>query len=130
MWPVTVVVPVVVALDYLGSASQGVKNVERVAWREQLWLIPFMVVGVLVGLWALREMGTTLLARLLGGFVVLYAIYQMLPLPDLRGSGESTAGPRVHTIFARRVMVIRLCLSGVCKPASPVSRGEGCVTGS
>jgi uncharacterized membrane protein YfcA len=50
VWPVTVVVPLVVALDYLGSASQGVKNVEEVAWREQLWLIPFMVVGVLVGL--------------------------------------------------------------------------------
>lgn len=27
MWPVTLVVPVVVALDYLGSASQGIKNV-------------------------------------------------------------------------------------------------------
>ncbi|HSL51291.1 MAG TPA: TSUP family transporter, partial [Candidatus Deferrimicrobiaceae bacterium] len=31
MWPVTTVVPIVVALDYLGSASQGVKNVDRVA---------------------------------------------------------------------------------------------------
>jgi len=104
MWPVTVVVPVVVALDYLGSASQGVKNVKRVAWREQLWLIPFMVVGVLVGLWALREMGTTLLARLLGGFVVLYAIYQMLPLPDLRGSHAAATycgflGGLVGTLF-------------------------------
>ena len=39
MWPVTVVVPVVVALDYLGSASQGVKNVKRVAWGEHRELI-------------------------------------------------------------------------------------------
>jgi len=45
MWPVTLVVPVVVALDYLGSASQGIKNVDQVAWPEQLVLIPFMVVG-------------------------------------------------------------------------------------
>ncbi|MGH7417083.1 MAG: sulfite exporter TauE/SafE family protein, partial [Candidatus Rokuibacteriota bacterium] len=26
-WPVTVVVPLVVALDYIGSASQGIRNV-------------------------------------------------------------------------------------------------------
>ena len=53
MWPVTLVVPVVVALDYLGSASQGIKNVDQVAWPEQLVLIPFMVVGVAAGLWLL-----------------------------------------------------------------------------
>ena len=28
-WPVTVVVPLVVALDYIGSASQGIRNVAR-----------------------------------------------------------------------------------------------------
>jgi uncharacterized membrane protein YfcA len=90
LWPVTVVVPLVVALDYLGSASQGVKNVEAVAWREQLWLIPFMVVGVLVGLWVLATMST--------------AIYQMLPLPELRGSRAAATycgllGGLVGTLF-------------------------------
>jgi hypothetical protein len=104
MWPVTVVVPLVVALDYLGSASQGVRNVEQVAWREQLWLIPFMVAGVLVGLWVLSHASTGLLARILGGFVVLYAIYQMLPLPDLRGSHVAASycgflGGLVGTLF-------------------------------
>jgi len=67
MWPVTLVVPVVVALDYLGSASQGIKNVDQVAWPEQLVLIPFMVVGVSVGLWLLYTVSTALLARFLGG---------------------------------------------------------------
>ena len=80
------VVPVVVALDYLGSASQGIKNVDQVAWAEQLVLIPFMVVGVAAGLWILHAVPTSLLARILGGFVIAYAIYQMLPLPELRGS--------------------------------------------
>jgi uncharacterized protein len=32
-WPVTVVVPLVVALDYIGSASQGIRNVDEVSWR-------------------------------------------------------------------------------------------------
>lgn len=104
LWPVTVVVPLVVVLDYLGSASQGVKNVEQVAWREQLLLIPFMVVGVLGGLWVLRVMSTGLLARILGAFVIVYAIYQMLPLPQLRGSRAAASycgllGGLVGTLF-------------------------------
>ncbi|HEX4994689.1 MAG TPA: hypothetical protein VFX87_06960 [Methylomirabilota bacterium] len=35
MWPVTLVVPIVVALDYLGSASQGIKSADQVAWGER-----------------------------------------------------------------------------------------------
>ena len=64
LWPVTLVVPVVVALDYLGSASQGIKNVDEVAWTEQLVLIPFMVIGVAVGLWLLYAVSTSVLARI------------------------------------------------------------------
>lgn len=104
MWPVTIVVPIVVALDYLGSASQGVKNVERVAWQEQLVLIPFMVVGVAAGLWLLAAVPTGRLAKILGGFVIAYAIYQMLPLPELRGSRVAAThcgflGGLVGTLF-------------------------------
>jgi uncharacterized protein len=120
LWPITVVVPLVVALDYLGSASQGVKNVERVAWREQLWLIPFMVVGVLAGLWVLRVMSTGVLARILGGFVIVYAIYQMLPLPELRGSRVAASycgflGGLVGTLFGTGgpFYVIYLSLRGL-----------------
>ena len=103
-WPVTIVVPLVVALDYLGSASQGVKNVTEVAWREQLVLIPFMVVGVAVGLWVLCATSTARLAQVLGAFVILYAIYQMLPLRDLRGSRLASTycgflGGLVGTLF-------------------------------
>ena len=104
MWPVTIVVPIVVALDYLGSASQGVGNVARVAWHEQLALIPFMIVGVAGGLWVLSAVPTALLARILGGFVIAYAIYQMLPLPEPRGSRAAATycgflGGLVGTLF-------------------------------
>src|ERR1700675_1431675 len=84
--PVPLVVPLVVLLDYLGSASQGLRNVERIAWREQLVLIPFMLVGVAVGLHLLTALPTRILARALGAFVIVYALYQFLPLPPLRGS--------------------------------------------
>lgn len=104
MWPVTLVVPIVVALDYLGSALQGIGNADRVAWREQAVLIPLMIVGVAGGVWALSAVPTTVLARVLGGFVIAYAIYQMLPLPELRASRAAATycgflGGLVGTLF-------------------------------
>lgn len=123
-WPVTIVVPLVVALDYLGSASQGVRNVSEVAWYEQLVLIPFMVVGVAAGLWVLHAMSTAVLAKVLGGFVVLYAIYQMLPVPELRGSRSASTycgflGGPVGTLFGTGgpFYVIYLNLRGVERTA-------------
>ena len=84
--PVTAVVPLVVSLDYLGSASQGIKNLDQIAWKEQLALVPFMLVGVGLGLYLLQAVPTAALARALGAFVIVYAVYQVLPLPALRGS--------------------------------------------
>jgi uncharacterized membrane protein YfcA len=86
VFPVQAVVPIIVLLDYVGSASQGIRNREAVAWREQLPLIPFTCVGVALGLTALKAMTSTSLAQALGAFVIVYAIYQLLPLPQLRGS--------------------------------------------
>jgi len=101
---VTAVVPVVVSLDYVGSAGQGVRNLERVAWAEQLTLVPFTLIGVALGLLVLRSVPTAVLSRVLGGFVVVYAFYQLLPLPPLRGSrvaaiGCGIMGGLVGTLF-------------------------------
>ena len=84
--PVPMVVPLVVSLDYIGSASQGLRNRDHIAWKEQLTLIPFMLVGIGVGLLVLRAIPTPVLGKVLGGFVIVYAVYQLLPLPALRGS--------------------------------------------
>jgi uncharacterized membrane protein YfcA len=84
--PVQMVVPVVVSLDYVGSGVQSVRNLGRVVWREQLTLLPFSLIGIGLGLVVLRGVSTTVLSRALGGFVIVYAVYQLLPLPPLRGS--------------------------------------------
>lgn len=84
-FPVQAVVPLVVFLDYVGSASQGLRNRELIVWREQLPLVPFAVIGIGVGLALLTVMTSTTLAHALGGFVIAYGIYQLLPLPELRG---------------------------------------------
>ncbi len=85
-FPVTVVVPLVVFLDYVGSASQGVKNRAHIVWKDQLPLIPFSLIGVGIGLFLLSAMSIPGLGKALGGFVLIYAIYQLLPLPTLQGS--------------------------------------------
>jgi len=86
VFPLPVVVPIIVFLDYVGSASQGIRNRRLIAWREQLPLIPFMLIGVAIGLTLLENLTSATLARALGAFVIVYAIYQLLPLPELRGS--------------------------------------------
>jgi uncharacterized membrane protein YfcA len=84
--PVPLVVPLVVSLDYIGSASQGMKNRDSVAWKEQLLLVPFMLVGIGAGLLLLHSISTVVLSKVLGGFVITYAVYQLLPLPALGSS--------------------------------------------
>lgn len=85
MFPLQIVVPVVVFLDYIGSASQGLSNRRLVAWREQLPLVPFTLMGVGIGLFLFKTLDSAVLAEALGGFIIVYAFYQLLPLPELRG---------------------------------------------
>ncbi len=84
-FPVQIVVPLVVFLDYVGSASQGIRNRKLIAWLEQLPLVPFTLIGVAIGLTLLKSMTSTSLAQALGGFIMVYAVYQLLPLPELKG---------------------------------------------
>jgi hypothetical protein len=45
-----------------------------------------MLVGIGVGLLVLHAIPSTILGKVLGGFVLVYAAYQLLPLPALYGS--------------------------------------------
>jgi uncharacterized membrane protein YfcA len=85
-FPVTMAVPLLVFLDYVGSVSQGLRNRDHIAWQEQLPLIPFTLVGVSLGLFLLKSVNATILAKALGGFIIVYAVYQWLPLRPLPGS--------------------------------------------
>ena len=78
--PLTVVVPLVVFLDYLGSASQGMNNRECIQWNEIWPLLPFSVIGVAVSLYIMDSVKPEMLSVALGGFIILFAFYQLLPL--------------------------------------------------
>jgi uncharacterized protein len=84
--PITAVVPLVVCLDYLGSISQGLKNRTHIAGRELVWLWPFMLIGVGAGLYLLKNVPTGQLTVALGVFILVYAIYQLIAMPDFRVS--------------------------------------------
>ena len=89
--PVTAVVPVVVSLDYIASLNHSLRSLDDVAWREQVVLLPFMLIGILGGLYLLTVMPTGVLAKTLGVFVIAFGIYQLLPLPPARGSRTAAA---------------------------------------
>lgn len=84
--PLTLVVPLVVILDYIGSALQGVSNREKIQWNELKPLLPSTLIGIVAALWVLKSVDLEVLNKALAMFVILFAVYQILPLPELRGS--------------------------------------------
>lgn len=123
-FPLPVVVPIIVLLDYVGSASQGLRNRKLIAWREQLPLIPFTLVGVGVGLSLLQSLNSATLAQALAVFIIVYAVYQLLPFPELRGSRlfavpGGALGGLIGTVFGAGgpFYIIYLGLRGLDKSA-------------
>ena len=120
--PLTLVVPMVVLLDFLGSASQGIRNRRAVSWRDLLPLLPFTVCGVLLALWLLDSLDAALLRRALGVFVIAYGAYQLSPLPAIRSTRLAALpygllGGLVGTLFGTGgpFYVIYLSLRGLEK---------------
>lgn len=79
--PIALVVPLIVALDYLASASQGIKNRRAIAWREIWPLLSFTFLGVTLALYLFQTIDAALLRRSLAAFIILYAVYALLAKP-------------------------------------------------
>jgi len=78
--PLTIVVPLVVFLDYVGSASQGINNRKNIQWNEILPLLPFTLIGVAVSLYIMDSVKPEMLSVALGCFIIIFAVYQLLPV--------------------------------------------------
>jgi uncharacterized membrane protein YfcA len=79
MWfPLLVAVPLVVALDYLASASQGIKDRQAIQWREIWPLLPFALLGVMGAVYLLQAVDPRLLLKGLAIFIILYALYSLV----------------------------------------------------
>ncbi len=84
--PVTVVVPVIILLDYLSSLSHGVHHRKHVMWREIFPMTPFTLSGIMVALYLMKTVEPGALTMALGIFVICYAIYALLPFKPEQGS--------------------------------------------
>lgn len=78
VFPLQVTVPVVTVLNMLSSIGHGVTDWRHIVWREIGRIVPGSLVGVFLGLYLLTLFDPQPLARALGVFVVLYALYVML----------------------------------------------------
>lgn len=77
LMPLSVAVPLIVFLDYVASASHGIKHREAIQWREIVSLLPFAIVGVLTALFIYNSVDMEVLKVWLGCFVLLFAIYSL-----------------------------------------------------
>lgn len=105
MLPLTLVVPLVVLLDYVASASQGAAHRRDIRWREILPLLPFSLIGVLLALFVLTRADTEILLHGLGVFVIAFALYTLSGYTPKQGAARGwgvlagTSGGLIGTLF-------------------------------
>lgn len=75
VYPIHIVIPLVVILDYIGSTGQGIKNRSAIQWYFVLPLIPFALIGVVAGLILFHQLSSQALYQSLGIFIILFAIF-------------------------------------------------------
>ena len=83
--PITMIVPLLGLLSYSGTIMQSIHLRKQVVWRDMLPLIPFSLMGIAISVWLLVNVNEMILTRALGVFVLLYALYSLLPRPNYQG---------------------------------------------
>lgn len=88
--PIHVVVPLSGLIVFVLFIFLTIRDRHSVIWRELKLLAPPTVVGVIAGLFLFKSLDNHLLLTMLGGFLILYALYiiavQVLGLPQFRCS--------------------------------------------
>lgn len=103
--PISVVVPMMVLLDYTASLSHSIKHRQATQWRIIWPLLPFTVIGVLLALFLFKTVDTHLLVKSLGVFILLFALYSLFAPKPRYQAGKlwavpaGTLGGLVGTLF-------------------------------
>lgn len=103
--PLSLVVPLVVFLDYVASASHGLADRQHIQWRQILPLLPFSAIGVIAGLYLFKTVDSVMLAHALGVFVLAYALYTLFyrdqnrPVSRFWAVPAGALGGSVGTLF-------------------------------
>ena len=91
--PLTFVVPFILLLDFTASLVLGGLSLKQVKWREIFWLIPFSLIGVVVGTKLLIEMPAAPMLIALSLFIFVFAIRSLLKLKDEKNISQKWAIP-------------------------------------
>ena len=91
--PLSVAVPIVVLLDYLSSFSQGMKNHEAIEWKEIIPLLPYTLIGIFTALFVFKYVDANLLPKIMGVFIIVFAIYTLLSVSVKSGYSRTWAAP-------------------------------------
>lgn len=75
--PLQTVVPVTSALNTLAGVTHGARHWRKVVWRELMRILPFALLGVVLGIWLLTRVDPKPLSRAFGVFIMLYAAYML-----------------------------------------------------
>lgn len=77
--PLTLVVPLVVVLDYAASAAQGISDRHCIAWREIGRVLPTAILGAGAAFWLFQSVEPQWLVKALAVFLIAFAAYQLRP---------------------------------------------------
>jgi uncharacterized membrane protein YfcA len=75
--PLPVTVPLITVIGFFQALRQIVRDWKLIEWRRIAIFVPGSLVGVAVGLYVFKAVDQTLLARLLGAYILLYAFYSL-----------------------------------------------------
>jgi len=80
MLPVSAAVPMIGILDYLSALAHGIKLRSDIRWKQIIVLFPFSLSGVMSAIYLFNTLDPLLLKKILGGFVIIYALYLLLTI--------------------------------------------------
>ncbi len=75
--PMEFVLPTCVLLDVVAALAVGARITRDADWTELRWMIPFSIVGAVVGVTLLVNLPQRAIMTALGAFLLIYAVYSL-----------------------------------------------------
>ena len=106
--PMTTIAPLITLLGLTASVRQAFVGWRQIAWKAVLGFVPGTLIGVPLGLWAVKNADQEFLIRLLGAYVVAYALWSLfgerllgraLRMPDWMVYPIGVGGALIATLF-------------------------------
>lgn len=106
--PLSTAAPLITFIGAFVSIRQAIRDWTLIAWRRIVAFVPGIVLGVPLGIWLFKAAHPEVLIKVLGGYVVAYALYSLFgarlklrdaPLPAWTALPIGTLGAAVATLF-------------------------------